>query len=76
MCTVIDNNTSRFGSLVTDWYVENMTPEMTQYRMSLVVSVSTYKRCNKHPILIIDMAQFVGNFFFFPPLKIPMDTFL
>ena len=67
MCTVIDNNTSRFGSLDTDWYVENMTREMTQYRMSLDVSVSTYsyKRCNKHPVLIIDMAQLVGNLIFF-----------
>jgi hypothetical protein len=38
MCSVL--NTSRIGRLITDWLVENMNPDMTQYRMPLDISVS------------------------------------
>jgi hypothetical protein len=32
--------TSRFGRLITDWLVENMSPDMTSYRMLLDGSIS------------------------------------
>jgi hypothetical protein len=37
VCIVL--NTSRFGSLVTDWSIENITPDMTLCWISLDDSV-------------------------------------
>ena len=45
-------NTSRFGRLVPDWLVENMTHDVTECGMSLDVSVSPEKRYNRQLVLI------------------------
>ena len=38
-------DTSWFSMLIVDWSVENMTPNVITYRMSLHVSVSIIRLC-------------------------------
>ena len=40
LCAPKTLDTSRFGRLITDWLVENMSPDMTSYRMLLDGSIS------------------------------------
>ena len=35
-----NNGYFKFGRLITDWSIENVTSNVTSYRMSLVVSIS------------------------------------
>ena len=45
---ILDFNNIRFRRVVTDWSVENVTPQMTQYVMSLML-VYFHTHTNKTP---------------------------
>jgi hypothetical protein len=51
---ILDFNNIRFRRVVADWSVENVTPQMTQYVMSLDASIFLHtqkKTSNFHKIV-------------------------
>ena len=58
---ILDFNNIRFRRVVTDWSVENVTPQMTQYVMSLDASIfpDTHKKKTKKHIIFIRLSFLV-----------------